>query len=255
MSRLKAVLDTLDGLDEARTGLYVQGDDGRYYLDAEGVDDLPAVQGLRGKRDELLKAQRELRDQLKAFEGLDAEAARTALAKLEELEDGKLKDKGEFDKLRERIEKKHADDLAKVQAEIARRDGFIERLLIENAITAAIEEAKVLPQYREAVKALMYQRGPKVVADGDDYRAYFETDMGEAAVGAYVEAWARSDEAAAFLPPSGKSGGGASPTGGGGLPGGAKNNPWRKDSFNITEQGRITRENPELAAQLKAAAA
>src|SRR5690606_24724391 len=36
-------------------------------------------------------------------------------------------------------------------------------------------------------------------------------------------------------------------------PGGIKN-PWSKEHFNLTEQARILRENPELAAQLKAAA-
>lgn len=33
-----------------------------------------------------------------------------------------------------------------------------------------------------------------------------------------------------------------------------KNNPWSKEYFNLTEQGRIFREDPELAAKLKAAA-
>lgn len=36
-------------------------------------------------------------------------------------------------------------------------------------------------------------------------------------------------------------------------PSGEKN-PWSKEHFNLTEQGRLLRENPELAAQLKAAA-
>lgn len=39
----------------------------------------------------------------------------------------------------------------------------------------------------------------------------------------------------------------------GGTPPGTKN-PWSKEHFNLTEQGRILRENPELAAQLQAAA-
>lgn len=33
-----------------------------------------------------------------------------------------------------------------------------------------------------------------------------------------------------------------------------KNNPFSKEHFNLTEQGRLFRENPELAAKLKAAA-
>lgn len=33
--------------------------------------------------------------------------------------------------------------------------------------------------------------------------------------------------------------------------GGVDRNPWSKEHFNLTEQGRIMRENPQLAAQLK----
>ncbi|GIQ63625.1 scaffold protein [Paenibacillus cisolokensis] len=36
--------------------------------------------------------------------------------------------------------------------------------------------------------------------------------------------------------------------------GGGQKNPWSREHFNLTEQGRILRENPELAKQLMAAA-
>ncbi|WP_059050841.1 DUF4355 domain-containing protein [Paenibacillus senegalimassiliensis] len=44
------------------------------------------------------------------------------------------------------------------------------------------------------------------------------------------------------------------PGGGGGSKGGGQVNPWKQETFNLTEQGRILRENPELAKQLIAAA-
>lgn len=40
----------------------------------------------------------------------------------------------------------------------------------------------------------------------------------------------------------------------GGGSGGAQINPWKKETFNLTEQGRLLRENPELARQLQAQA-
>lgn len=46
---------------------------------------------------------------------------------------------------------------------------------------------------------------------------------------------------------------GREPNNTGGTPPGVKN-PWSKEHFNLTEQGRILRENPELAKQLQAAA-
>lgn len=42
------------------------------------------------------------------------------------------------------------------------------------------------------------------------------------------------------------------PAGGGG--GTGQTNPWKKETFNLTEQGRLLRENPELAKQLMAQA-
>jgi len=49
---------------------------------------------------------------------------------------------------------------------------------------------------------------------------------------------------------SGKVGGGTNPPGAGG----AEVNPWKKDTFNLTQQAKILRENPALAARLKAEA-
>ena len=46
---------------------------------------------------------------------------------------------------------------------------------------------------------------------------------------------------------------GREPNNTGGTPPGVKN-PWSKEHFNLTEQGRILRENPELAKQLMTAA-
>jgi len=54
-----------------------------------------------------------------------------------------------------------------------------------------------------------------------------------------------------LLKGNGSSGGGA---GGSNNGGGAANNPWKKDTLNLTEQGKIVKENPTLAAQLKKAA-
>jgi hypothetical protein len=40
-------------------------------------------------------------------------------------------------------------------------------------------------------------------------------------------------------------------TGGGGS---GQTNPWKRETFNLTEQGRLLRDNPELARQLMAQA-
>jgi len=71
----------------------------------------------------------------------------------------------------------------------------------------------------------------------------------------------RESKAFLFVPQQQQAGGGqqqfkgAKPhESGGGAGGGQVANPWKKESFNLTEQGRILRDNPELAQQLRDAA-
>lgn len=49
--------------------------------------------------------------------------------------------------------------------------------------------------------------------------------------------------------------GGTPPGGGGGGQGGSggQKNPWKKETYNLTEQGKILKEDPDLAKQLIAA--
>lgn len=91
---LKAVLASLDGLDEALQGLYKAGDDGRFFLDVEGVDDMPAVVGLKQKNTELLDEKKAATAKLAAFgeytpekiEELREAAKKAGGARVQELE-------------------------------------------------------------------------------------------------------------------------------------------------------------------------
>lgn len=56
-----------------------------------------------------------------------------------------------------------------------------------------------------------------------------------------------------LLKPTGTGGAGVRATNAGSVGAGTKN-PWAKDSFNLTEQVRLTRENPQVAAQMRAVA-
>ena len=94
---LKYQLDSLDGLDDATKQLYTEKD-GKYVLNVEGVPDPSGgedVDGLKRKRDELQdeakKAKRE-RDELKQ--------------KMEELDKGNARDKGDVEALEQSYQKK-----------------------------------------------------------------------------------------------------------------------------------------------------
>lgn len=62
--------------------------------------------------------------------------------------------------------------------------------------------------------------------------------------------WAQTDEGKAFIEAAGNSGGGAH---GGGSGSGKVNNPWSREHWNMTEQARIFREDPERARKMAAA--
>lgn len=267
---LKAVLDTLDGVEDANRGLYEQAEDGKYYLVVDGVDSLPSVRGLATtlrKYKEVapdasrLKAKLERLQQLEGFAelGMSAEEVRERLQRLEELEASGAKANSEqIEKLRETYEKRVAatkkqleEQIAAKEAEVQRLNAFVERLTIDNEIEAALAKVNVIPETREAVKALLKLRGPKVVHDGESYRGVFETDLGEIPIKDYVEAWSRKDEAAPFLPASGNKGSGAT---NGKAGGNARVNPFKAETRNLTEQMRLMKENPTLARQLAAEA-
>lgn len=278
MAILKAILtaDEFGEIDEGLQGLYKSVADGRHVLDADGLDAHPSIQPLvttLGRYKEIapdarrLKARLDEADRVKSvFGDLDPDDVTAKLERLAELESA---DGGEdlavhLARQKKALEEQQQKALAakdtlvtEKEADIAKRDRFIERLVIDHELDAALGKVKVIEDYRPAVRALMRDRRPKVVVDGEDgdeqeYKGVFSTDIGEVGIADYIESWARSDEAKPFLPASGNEGSGARGGGSGGDRGRA--NPWKKETFNLTEQGKIAKENPALAKQLAAAA-
>ena len=87
MPKLKAVLDSLDGIDQDLQGYYTRGADERFYLDLEGIDGHPAVLPVIRKKNELLEELKAAKEKLRAYDGIeDPEAAREALRRLPDLE-------------------------------------------------------------------------------------------------------------------------------------------------------------------------
>lgn len=91
------------------------------------------------KKKQLKELQEENATLKKQFEGIDPEAARTALGKIKEAETKELERKGEWDRLKEIMVKDHQTELDKItkerdelKAEISRRDTAIDDLTIGN---------------------------------------------------------------------------------------------------------------------------
>lgn len=263
MDELIAELESLDEVPESLRALYAQaGEAGPYRLRVRGVEFPEEVEGLKSALKKERDRNRALSDQLRAIpKDFDGDLWKQLLELRDRVEAGAGHDGGggappadKFEAVRKRIEDRFQAQVKEKEDRIGQLNGFVRGLLVDQALSDALAKAGVLPQYREAVKALLERRGrPEVAEDAIEvFRAVVQTDTGELSISDWVEDWARTEEAAVYLPATNKGGGGSPPAG---PPGGGRTNPWARDAFNLTEQGRITRENPELARRLRASAA
>lgn len=258
--------EAYEALPEAIQEHYTEAQDGKYHLGIEGKT--PSEERLEAtlKRwkdaagsSDPTRIKRRIEEAEAIREGfgeLDPEQARAAIERLEQLESGEGdKDReAEIKRIREGLESKHEKVIGEKDQQIQRLTSHVEQREIDQELDRGLAKAGVIEQTRPAVKALLRSRGPKVVWEDGKPRGVFSGELGdEIPVVTYVEAWAKTDEAKPFLPASGNNGSGAQNNRGGGGGGGA--NPWKKgEGYNLTEQGRIVKENPALAKQLKAAA-
>ncbi len=149
---LKAVVKSLDGVPETLHEFYKKGDDGRFYIDAEGVDDLPSVIGLKTSRDNALREKKATQDKLASFEGVDPEAHRKLVAEAEKARKDGLMAKGDVAELT----KAHEAELAQVRDKAAKEveaakengekeSGAAQRYFRAAEITAAVSAEKGSP--------------------------------------------------------------------------------------------------------------
>lgn len=212
---LKAVLPSLDGIDEQLHSLYAKGEDGSYYLDIEDIKPHPSTRPLANTLEKYKRDMKQLQETVKKFDGIDIEKYNELL---EAEESGKSKKEGGenqavADKLKERLTAQFQAEIGKKDEILSKKEAAIRKLVLDNALSAAIEKAGVKAEYRTAVKAMMRERQLDVSEDGDDYIGVFKTDLGDVPIAEYINTWSQSDEASHYLPADRKSGSGA-PSGG-----------------------------------------
>lgn len=167
--KIKAVLDSLEGLDEGLKALYVERN-GKYYLDADGVEFEDDVKGLKNALERERKQARQLSEMLKKFDGIeDPAAALEAIKKLGQLEEKNLIDSGEIEQLvnkrTENMRKNYETqvskltgsyDEAKALSESLRKE--LTTLKIDNQLQSIGAKVGVRP---EAMEDFLY-RGKKI---------------------------------------------------------------------------------------------
>jgi hypothetical protein len=272
MANLKTVRENLDDVQESLREYYVEKDN-KFYLELEGIDDHPAVAGLRNALAEQKKARAKQAEEIKTLrervskipDDFNPDELATLRAKIEEYEadpdrrsapDQKaMQDLVAARKMLEQkiasMEKSHATEMDKLNKQIQKKDGFIHGLLIDDGLTKALVEVGVGKEFLKASKALL-RENVKVVEEDGDYTAVVETDTGPLDIQRYVSDWVASDEGKPFVPPAkgGDAGGTSRPQ----KPIVNEKNPWAKDSWNLTEQGKLLRDDRPKAERLAKAA-
>lgn len=201
------------------------------------------VEGLTKNRDALkdekLKAQQEKEKLEKELEQLK-----------QSLELGKQKqaeDNGNIDELKqlhqaeiESLTKKHNGELKKLTELNESQAKQLHDVIVVGGVTEALTKAGVMPEFFDAAKALLLQNKAEIVEG--------KPMLGGKLLDDTVNEWAASDTGKHFIKASGNSGGGATPSNSSGE---KVNNPWAKDTFNLTKQGELMKNNPELAQQFQ----
>lgn len=150
---LKAILESLDGLPDEIKSEYKKGDDGKYHLDVEGLDDHPGVGALKRAKDYEKAERQKLAKQLS-----DLQAQLDALI---EERDGILKGaipKSDVEKLENSYKEKLARREKELSDQINALTSNLQTMLVDNvaqSIASKISTAPelILPHIKARLKA------------------------------------------------------------------------------------------------------
>lgn len=199
---------------------------------AEAVEE--ATAGLKTNRDELLAQVKQLK------KGRDVDPAEVT-----RLESEVEKLQGQVAEANKAV-KTATTALDKATKDLASEQSFTQKMVVENALVAELTTAGVPPgPLLKGALAMLRQEKIEVTVDGDNRVAL----LGGKPIGEAVKAWTGTDEGKAYVAAPGNGGGGAM---GGKTDAGGPANPWAKDTFDLTAQGKIYTENPTQAKAMAA---
>jgi hypothetical protein len=236
MPKLKAVLETLEGLDAALHALYAKEGD-QFVLQIEGVNSHPTVAGLVSANGRITAERNALKAGAKAWkelvelrggdedltpaslhEALEAKAGGTPKDVAEQLKEAERRGA-------ERAETRAAKELEKVTKELGTVRSALQGRTVDGDLDAAIAKAGVVEKYRPAVRALLKLKNPEMIEEDGKFRGVFRTDPDgiprDLSIDDFVSAFVKSDEASPYMPAGGGGSGGkdSGGPGGGGRPG------------------------------------
>jgi hypothetical protein len=238
-----------DEIPADQQALYVERD-GAFMLDVDGAVDKSKLEEFRANNITLAN---QLAEQKKRFEGIDPDAVR-------KLEEQQALASGQVEKVIETRLKSAKADLDRQYAGItAERDSLNARLTaiqIDQGVTASATRRGLRPTAIPDITA----RARTVFRLLDGAPRAYEADGQTVRVGKdgiapmTLDEWVDQQVADAPHLFESNAGGGAAGNGSGGAGNRSVKNPFRKETWNLTEQMKLQKTDPHLAARLKAAA-
>lgn len=258
---LKAIVDSLDNVPAELHDHYTEKD-GRFVLQIEGIREHPDTAALQNAYRTEQNRRRELSDQVTALkariEGLpddfDAAQYEDLKARAEASDGGDVNEQVQRvrDQMQRRIDQltaKHQNDLRDRDEKIAQKDAQLERTIIDRSLQTAMDEANIDPKHKKMLAPYLRTLGKaKVAEDAGELVALIETDMGEVPIAKFVADWAASDAGKEYV---------AKPTGLDSKGSDSRRmdgNPFAKQAWNKTEQGRMVQSDRAKAERLAKAA-
>lgn len=228
--------------------LYIERD-GAWLLDAEGVVD-------KAKHEEFRTNNIALTNQLKRFEGIDSDAVRQLAEENKSLRTATLSEdaKREMEKQLKASKSSFDKQLVAVTGERDALTGRLTAIQIDQAVVTEATKrglrATALPDITSRARtAFKLVNGVPQAFEADGQTARMGKD-GPMTLAEWVDALV-SDAPHLF---EANAGGGAAGSGSGGAGNRSVKNPFRKETWNLTEQMKLQKSDPQLAARLKASA-
>ena len=244
---LKYKYTTKQEIPAEHQSLYVERDGG-WLLDADGVVS-------QSKVDEFRQNNIALTNQLKRFEGIDPDAVRQLADEKRKLEEAAQIKAGEVDKvvaarLKAELDKIHAPVVAERDALHGRLTAIqIDQAVVNEATKRGLRPTAITDITSRARMTFKLVDGVPQAFDGEKMRTG-KDGVSPMTLAEWVDALV-SDAPHLF---EANAGSGAAGSGSGGAGNRSVKNPFRKESFNLTEQMKIQKNDPALAARLKVAA-
>ena len=254
---LKFKVKTKDEIPAGLEAHYVERD-GAWVLDADGVADKSKLDEFRANN---IALSNQLAEQQKRFEGIDPDEVRRVAAEKRQLEEAQQLKAGETEKVVEaRVAAVRGDMQKQVSALTSERDALNSRL-----VTIQIDQGVVAAATKRGLRATaivdITSRARSVFRLVNGVPTAFESDGQTVRVGKdgttpmNLEEWIETQVSDAPHLFESNAGSGAAGNGSGGA-GGSRSarNPFLKETWNLTEQMKLQKNDPQLAARLKAAA-